>query len=137
MINGMSLLRLHFQRFGLLMRIGNRATSSSEGRKSNTEAMYFPSKKLKETPLDELAANKGRFQLNTGGQRMHHIYGQISLPWISNISWLLTDNSDGQHHIGLASQAFGSLRKDIFCYQFLKVVTRVQLFTAIVINLLL
>ena len=38
MINGMSLLHLHFQQFGLLMHVGTRATPSSKGRKSKTEA---------------------------------------------------------------------------------------------------
>ena len=64
MINGMSLLYLHFQRFAPLMHVGARTTpSSKQGSKSKTEAMYFPSKKPKEIPLDELAANKADFAL--------------------------------------------------------------------------
>ena len=55
MINGMSLLHLHFQRFGLLMHASTRATPSTKGSKSKTEAMYFPSEQLKDIPLDELA----------------------------------------------------------------------------------
>ena len=59
MINGMSLLHLHFQRFDLLMHVGTR--------KSKTEAMYFPSKKVKDIPLDELAAEKADFDLTCKG----------------------------------------------------------------------
>ena len=55
----------------------------------------------------------------------------------SLISWDLTDNSDVQQRTGLASKAFGLLRKEIYCNQSIKAVTRVWLFTAIVINLLL
>ena len=58
MINGMSLLHLHFQQFGLLMHVGTRATPSSKSSKSNTGAMHFLSKKPKDTPLDELAPYK-------------------------------------------------------------------------------
>ena len=67
MTNGMSLLHLHFQRFGLLMHVGTRATPSSKGIKSKTEAMHSPSKKLKEIPLDELAAYKADFDLTCKG----------------------------------------------------------------------
>ena len=67
MINGMSLLHLHFPRFDLLMHTGTRATPSSKGSKSKTEAMYFPSQKLKEIPLDELAANRADFDLTCKG----------------------------------------------------------------------
>ena len=67
MINGMSLLHLHFQRFGLLMHVGTRATPSSKGSKSKTEAMYFPSKQLKDIPLDKLAANKVDIDLTCKG----------------------------------------------------------------------
>ena len=49
MINRTSLLHLHFQRFGLLMHVGTRATVYSKGSKSKTEAMYFPSKKLEKS----------------------------------------------------------------------------------------
>ena len=63
MINGMSLLRFHFQRFGLLMHFGTRAPLSSKGSNSKAEATYFPSKKLKDIPLDELAANAADFDL--------------------------------------------------------------------------
>ena len=45
----------------------------------------------------------------------------------SLISWDLTDNSDVQQRIGLASKSFGSLQKEIFFNQSLKEVTRVPL----------
>ena len=68
MINGMSrLLHLHLQRSGLLVHVDTRATPSCKGSKSKTEAMYFPSKKLKEIPLDKLAANKADFDLTCEG----------------------------------------------------------------------
>ena len=73
MINGMSLLHLHFQRFGLLMHVGTRATPSSKERKSKTEAMYFPSKQLKYIPTDELAANKADFDLTCEGKAFSFI----------------------------------------------------------------
>ena len=59
MMNGMSLLHLHFQQFGLLMHVGTRASPSSKGSKSP----YFPSKTLKDIPLGELVANKADFDL--------------------------------------------------------------------------
>ena len=65
MINRMSLLHFHFQRFGLLMHIGTRATPSFKGSKSKIKAMYFPSKQLKVIPSDELAANKADFNLTS------------------------------------------------------------------------
>ena len=136
MINGMSLLHLHFQRCGLLMHVGTRATPSSKGSKSKTEAMYFPSKQLKDIPADELAANKADFDLTCEGGGCISFTDEFRYLG-SLISCDLTDNSDIQQRIGLASKAFGSLRKEIFCNQSLKEVTRVRLFTAIVINLLL
>ena len=42
MIIGTSLLHTLLQRFGMLVHAGSRATESSEGSKSNTEAVYFP-----------------------------------------------------------------------------------------------
>ena len=67
MINGMSLLHLHFQWFGLLMRVSSRETPSPKNKKSKAEAMNFPSKKLNEIPLYELAANKANFDLTCKG----------------------------------------------------------------------
>ena len=55
----------------------------------------------------------------------------------SLIFWDLMNNSDVQQRMGLASKAFGSLRKVSFCNQSLKAVARVWLFTAIAINVLL
>ena len=49
------------------MHVSIRAAPSSQGRKSKTKAVYFPSKKLKEIPLDELAANKADFGLTCEG----------------------------------------------------------------------
>ena len=132
----MSLLHLHFQRFGLLMHVGTRATPSSKGSKSKTEAMYFPSEQLKNIPADDLAANKADFDLTCKGGGCISFTDEFRYLG-SLISCDLTDNSDIQQRIGLASKAFGSLRKEIFCNQSLKEITRVRLFTAIVINLLL
>ena len=40
MITGTSLLHTHLQRFGMLMHVGSRATKTSEGSKSKTEAVF-------------------------------------------------------------------------------------------------
>ena len=93
MINGMSLLHLHFQRFSLLMHISTRATSSFKGRKSKTEAMYFPSKILKEIPLDKLAANKAAINLTCKGGGCITFMDEFRY-LESLISWYLTDDSD-------------------------------------------
>ena len=87
-------------------------------------------------PVGELAANKADFELTCDGGGCISFTDEFGYLG-SRISWDLTDNSDVQQRIGLASKAFGSLRKEIFCNQFLKEVTRVRLFTTIVINLLL
>ena len=42
MITGTSLLHTYLQRFGMLMHAGSRATETSEGSESKTEAVYFP-----------------------------------------------------------------------------------------------
>ena len=42
MIMGTSILHTHLQRFGMLMHVGSRATDTSEGIKSKTEAVNFP-----------------------------------------------------------------------------------------------
>ena len=113
-INGMSPLHLHFQRFGLLMHVGTRATPSSKGSKSKTEATYFSSKQLKKIPLDEFAANKADFDLTC--ERGGCITFTDEFRYLGSlISWDLTDNSDVQQRTGLAFKAFGSLRKGIFC----------------------
>ena len=135
-INGMSLLHLHYQRYGLLMHVSTRATSSSKCSKSKMEAMYFPFKKVKETPLDEVAANKADFYLTCEGSGCITFIDKFRYLG-SLISWLLTDDSDVQQRTGLASKALGSLWKYIFCNQSLKTVTQARLFTAIVIHLLL
>ena len=49
----------------------------------------------------------------------------------------LSDETDIQRRIQLASQAFGSLRSNVFCNCSLPCSTRIQLFSAIVVNLLL
>ena len=95
MINGMSLLLLHFQWFGLLMHVGIRATPSSKGSKSKTEAMHFPSKKLKEIPLDDLAASKAYFDLTCEGGGCITFTDKFRYLG-SLISWDLTDDSDVQ-----------------------------------------
>ena len=112
MINGMSLLYLCFQRFGLLMHVGTRATPSAKGSKSKTDAMYFPSKQLKEIPLDKLVANNADFDLTCEGDGCITIIDKFRYRG-SLISWDLADNSDAQQRTGLASKAFGSLRKEI------------------------
>ena len=91
--NKVSLLHLHFQWFGLLMHVSTMATFSSKGSESKTEAMYFPSKQLKDIPQDELAADKADFDLTCKGG------GNITLMddfcyHGSLISLDLTDNSD-------------------------------------------
>ena len=96
--------------------------------------MHFPSKELKDIPLDEHAAYKADFDLTCKGSRCITLTDEFRYLG-SLISWDLTDNSDVQQKIELASKAFGSLRKEIFCNQSLKEVTRVRLFTAIVIDL--
>ena len=135
MINVMSLLHLHFQRFCLLMHVSTRATPSSKGRKSKMDAMNFPSKKLKEIPLDELEANKADFDLKCVSSECITFMEEFRYLG-SLISWLLTDTSDAHQRIGLASKAFGALKK-LFCNQSIKVATRVRLFSTIVIHLLL
>ena len=103
MISGMSLLHLHFQRFGLLIHVGTRATLPSKGSKSKTEAMYFPSKKLKEIALDELAANKPAFDLTCEDGGCITLTNEFRYLG-SRISWFLTDDSDVQQRIGLAQK---------------------------------
>ena len=67
---------------------------------------------------------------------MHHIYGRISLPWISNI--LVFDGQPRCSTTNWASfQSIWRTQRRDFCSQALKMVTRVRFFTAIVINLLL
>ena len=68
---------------------------------------------------------------------MHHIFTDKLCYLRSLISWHLTDDPDVQQLIELATKAFGSIRKEIFCNQSLKAVIPVWLFTAVVINLLL
>ena len=67
---------------------------------------------------------------------MHQIYGRIPLPLISNI--LDFDGCLRCTTMNWASfQSIWLAQKRFFCNQYLKVVTRVRLITAIVINLLL
>ena len=59
-----------------------------------TEAMYFPSKKLKEIPLDEFAANKADFDLKCEGSGCIIFTGKFRYLG-SRLSWHLTDDSAG------------------------------------------
>ena len=109
----------------------NCTSASSKGSKAKTEAMHFPSKQLKDIPRNELAAYKACE--GSGCITFTNKFRYLG----SLISWDLTDNLDVQQRTGIASKAFGLLRKEIFCNQSLKIVTQVRLFTAFVINLLL
>ena len=68
MINGTSLLHTHLQRFGMLMHVGSRATETSEGSKSKTEAVFFPSRTTS-TSIEEIQSNSADFDLvcDSGG----------------------------------------------------------------------
>ena len=112
MINGMCLLHLHFQWFVLLMHVGTRATPSSKGGKFKIEAMHFPSEKLDKILLHKLAANKADFDLTCEDCRCIKFTEECRYLG-SLIFWLLMDDLDIQHRIGLASRTFGSLRKEI------------------------
>ena len=93
--NGIGLLHHHLQRFGLLMHVGTRATPSSKGSKSKTEAMHFPSNKVNEIPLGELAASKADFDLTCKGSGNITFTDEFRYLG-SAISWFLTDAPDVQ-----------------------------------------
>ena len=136
MINGTSLLHTHLQRFGMLMHVGSRATETSEGSKSKTEAVFFPSRTTS-TSIEEIQSNSADFDLvcDSGGfitfTNEFRYLGTI-------ISSDLRDRPDIDRRINQASKAFGSLRSSVFCNEKqLSPIIRRRLFMAIVVNLLL
>ena len=144
MVKGMSLLHIHFKRFGLLMHVGTRAKAGGQDSKSKTEAMFFPwqlgkpalTKANKAILRSHITTNAADFDLTceNGGYisftNKFCYLGSILTPDLS-------DELDIQRRIQLASQAFGSLRSKVFCNRSLHSSIRTQLFQAIVINLLL
>ena len=98
--------------------------------------MNFPSKKPKEILQDELAANKADFDLTCEHGGCITFTETFRYDLRSLISWDLTDNSNVQQRIGYLPKHLAHSEKS-FCNHSLKGVTRVRLFTAIVINLLL
>ena len=136
MINGTSLLHTHLQRFGMLMHVGSRATETSEGSKSKTEAVFFPSRTTS-TSIEEIQSNSADFDLvcDSGGfitfTNEFYYLGTI-------ISSDLRYHPDIDRRINQASKAFGSLRSSVFCNEKqLSPIIRRRLFMAIVVNLLL
>ena len=82
------------------MHVGTRATPSSKASKSKTEAMYFPSKKPKDIPPDELAAGKADFDLTRKGGGCITFMDEFR--YLGSVtSWDLTDNSDVQQQTEL------------------------------------
>ena len=132
MINGTSLLRTHLQRFGMLMHVGSRATETSEGSKSKTEAVFFPSRTAS---IVEIQSNSADFDLlcESGG----FITFTNEIRYLGTIiSSDLRDCPDIDQRINQASKAFGSLRSGVFCNKKqISPIIRCRLFMAIVMNI--
>ena len=62
MITGTTLLHTHLQRFRMLMHVGSRATETSEGGKSKTKVVFFPSRTASAS-IEEIQSNSDDFGL--------------------------------------------------------------------------
>ena len=106
----MSLLHAHLQRYEMLMHVEKRASESSEGSKSKTEAVYVP---RKDTPIDEIQSNSVNFDLFCdGGGYISFINKFCYMGTI--ISSNLSDKPDITQMILQASKAFSSLRSSVY-----------------------
>ena len=134
MITGTSLLHTHFLRFGMIMRVGSRATEASEGSKYKTDAVSFP---RSDTPAGEIQTNSADFDLicdSVGFITFNNEFFYLG----TIISSDLRDRPDIDRRINQDSRAFGSLGSSVFCNQKqLSPIIRRRLFMAIVMNLLL
>ena len=93
------------------MHVESRATETSEGSKSKTEAVFFPSRTASTV---EIQSNSADFDLvcDSGG----FITFTNEFPYLGTIiSGDLRDRLDIDQRINQASKAFGSIRSSVFC----------------------
>jgi hypothetical protein len=133
LVTGTKFVYEQFQRFGLEMHLGKRATEpGGQDENSKTEAMYFPPSDQRK---NKAPAKMDTYDVGTDGQR--YVNFCSSFKYLGTyITPDLDDTFDIEARITAATKAWGAM-KSVLMNKFINRDIRTNLYMAIVVNVLL